>query len=49
MIRNRYFHAAKAYPLFVISENAETKQEKILTKLMLILIKEFFVSEEFMS
>ena len=45
MLRNRKFHAAKAYPIFVIAEDAETKNEKILTRSILLTINDVLVSE----
>lgn len=47
MRRNRSFHAERAYPVFVISREAETGSEQILTKLLLLVIKDFLVSDEF--
>ena len=44
MLRNRNFHAAKAYPLFVIAEDAETQKEKILTKIILLTVKDVLTS-----
>ncbi len=39
-MRNKSFHAERAYPLFIISEDVETGIEKTLTELILILVKE---------
>lgn len=41
-IRNRSFHAERAYPLFVISEDVETRIENSLTELILLTIKDLF-------
>jgi len=43
--RNRYFHAGKAYPLFVLSNDHETKMENVLTKVLLLTIKDFLTEE----
>ena len=41
-VRNRSFHAERAYPLFIISEDTETGIEKELTEIILLLVKEMF-------
>ena len=41
-LRNRSIHAERAYPLFIISEDIETKTEKILTEIILLTIKDLF-------
>ena len=41
-VRNKSFHAEKAYPLFIISEDAETRIEKELTQIILLTIKDLF-------
>lgn len=41
-VRNKSFHAEKAYPLFIISEDAETRIEKELTHIILLTIKDLF-------
>ena len=45
MLRNRSFHAAKAYPIFVIADDAETRNEKILTRIILLTIKDILMSD----
>ena len=47
MIRNRSFHGAKAYPVFVIEPEAETYVEEKLTKLLLYIMKDFIQSDKF--
>ena len=47
MIRNRSFHGAKAYPVFVIAPEAETYVEEKLTKLLLYIMKDFIQSDKF--
>ena len=42
MLRNRYFHAAKAYPVFIIAEDIENYHEKRLTELLLFVIVDLF-------
>lgn len=41
-VRNKSFHAEKAYPLFIISEDTETRIEKELTQIILLTIKDLF-------
>ena len=41
-VRNKSFHAERAYPLFIISEDIETGIEKTLTEILLLLVKELF-------
>ena len=41
-LRNRSFHAERAYPLFVIADDTETKTEKILTEIILLTVKDLF-------
>ena len=43
MMRNKSFHAETIYPLFVISDDAETRIEKILTEVLLLTIKDLFI------
>ncbi len=42
-IRNRYFHAGKAYPLFIISKENENKTEEALTRILLATIKDLIM------
>lgn len=49
MRRNRSFHAEKAYPVFVISKDTETGSEQILTRLLLLVIKDFLISDEYQT
>ena len=39
-LRNRSFHAGVPYPVFVISQKAETEGEKKLTELLIVLMKD---------
>ena len=41
-VRNKSFHAERAYPLFIISEDTETRIEKELTQIILLTIKDLF-------
>lgn len=41
--RNRSFHAEKPYPIFVISNDTETNNEKTLTEIVLLLFKDLFI------
>lgn len=41
-LRNRSFHAERAYPLFIISEDVETEVEQILTEIILLTVKDLF-------
>ncbi len=45
MLRNRNYHAAKAYPVFVISEEAETGIERTLSSIMLKTVRDILESE----
>ena len=43
VLRNKSVHAVRPYPLFIISEDVETKIEKTLTEIVLLTIKDLFI------
>ena len=43
LLRNKSMHAERPYPLFIISDDVETRIEKKLTEIILLTIKDLFI------